>query len=138
MMAKSVTTTTTSKIANYITLQIKALEGTKSQRDIAREMGYEKANIISMFKTGEVKVPLDKIPAMAKALNVDPANLFRLAMQQYWPDMHEAIEAIFGSITTAEERKVLARIKELAGTEEIELTSDLDSKLRKVFLRTAK
>lgn len=140
MMVKAVTTTasTTSKIAAYVAKQIDALAGIKSQRDIAREMGYEKGNIISMFKTGEVKVPLDKIPALAKAINVDPAFLFRLAMEQYWPDMNEAIGAVFGSITTANQRKILARIQELSGEEDPELDADLDSRLRKVFLRTAK
>jgi hypothetical protein len=29
-------------------------------------------------------VPLDKIPLLAKALGVDPAHMFRLALEQYW------------------------------------------------------
>ena len=40
-----------------------------------------------MFKRGEVKVPLNKIPLLAKAINADPAHLFRLALEQYWPGL---------------------------------------------------
>lgn len=140
MMVKSVVASAApkSKIAAYLAKQIDALSGIKSQREIATEMGYEKGNIISMFKTGEVKVPLDKIPALAKAINVDPAFLFRLAMEQYWPDMNEAIAAVFGAITTSNQRKILARIQELSGEEDPELTSDLDTRLRKAFLKTTK
>ncbi|MGZ9053126.1 MAG: helix-turn-helix domain-containing protein [Rhodoplanes sp.] len=62
--------------------QITAISGVKSQREIAAELGYERPNIISMMKRGETKLPLDKVPALAKALHVDPAHLFRLALEQ--------------------------------------------------------
>lgn len=94
-------------IARYLDKQIDALKGIKTQREIATEVGYEKPNIISMFKRGEAKVPLDKIPALAKALHVDPTHLFRLAMQQYWPGLGEAIETVFGRIATPNEEAIL-------------------------------
>src|SRR6478672_9227328 len=75
------------KLAKYLTTQIDAISHEKSQRDIATEIGYEKPNMISMFKRGEAKVPLDKIPALAEALHVDPAHMLRLAFEQYWPDL---------------------------------------------------
>lgn len=138
MMVKIVAANTPSKIAVYLAKQIDALSSIKSQREIAQEMGYTKGNIISMFKTGEVKVPLDKIPALAKAINVDPAFLFRLAMEQYWPDMNEAISAVFGSITTANQRALLARIAELLGEEDPALTPELDAKLKKALQKSGR
>ena len=62
-----------------------------------------------MFKYGEVKVPLDKIPALAKALEVDPAHLFRLALEQYWPALGETIQGIFGRIATENEFELLIK-----------------------------
>ena len=62
-----------------------------------------------MFKRGETKVPLDKIPALAKALHVDPAHLFRLALEQYWPDLSETINTIFGPTVTANEQEILIK-----------------------------
>src|SRR6202051_1152482 len=74
-----------SAIAKYIDKKIDELKGVKTQREIAQEAGYETPNIISMIKRGESRVPLEKIPLLAKALGVDPAHMFRLAMEQYWP-----------------------------------------------------
>lgn len=98
-----------SSIAKYLDKQIEALKGVKTQRQIAAEIGYEKPNMISMFKRGEVRVPLDKIPALAKALEVDPGHLFRLALEQYWPGLRETIQAIFGRVVTANEEEILIK-----------------------------
>ena len=96
-------------VAKYIDRQIDALKGVKTQREIAAEIGYDKPNMISMFKRGEVKVPLDKVPALAKALHVDPAHLFRLALEQYWPDLGATIERIFGLTVTEKEFEFLIK-----------------------------
>jgi transcriptional regulator with XRE-family HTH domain len=94
-------------IAEYLDKQIHALKGVKTQRQIAAEIGYGKPNMISMFKRGEVRVPLDKIPALAKALEVDPGHLFRLALEQYWPGLGKIIEEIFGRLATSKEEALL-------------------------------
>jgi transcriptional regulator with XRE-family HTH domain len=98
-----------STVAKYLDHQIEALKGLKTQRQIAAEIGYEKPNMISMFKRGEVKVPLDKVPALAKALHVDPAHLFRLALEQYWPDLGDTITEIFGRTVTKNEFELLIK-----------------------------
>jgi transcriptional regulator with XRE-family HTH domain len=96
-----------SAIAKYLTTKIDALQGVKSQRDIASEIGYDKANMISMFKRGEARVPLDKILPLANSLRVDPAHLFKLALEQYWPDQLDMISKIFGQIHTENEGRIL-------------------------------
>jgi transcriptional regulator with XRE-family HTH domain len=96
-------------IAKYLDRQIETLKGIKTQREIAAEIGYDKPNMISMFKRGEVRVPLEKIPALAKALHVDAGHLFRLALEQYWPDMGATIMEIFGRVVTANEEQILIR-----------------------------
>ena len=52
-----------SPIAAFLTRQIEALSGRKTQRAIALEIGYDKPNMISMFKRGETKAPARKNPA---------------------------------------------------------------------------
>ena len=96
----------TSSVAIYIRKQIDALKGVKTQREIAAEIGYDKPNILSMMKQGETKVPLDKIPLLAKALNVDPAHLFRLALEQYWPGLGSTITQIFGQLASKHEEEI--------------------------------
>lgn len=83
-------------LAKFLNNRIKGLKGIKTQREIAAETGYDKPNNVSMFKRGETKVPFEKIPALAKALEVDPAHLFRLGMEVHWPDAAGVIEDVFG------------------------------------------
>jgi transcriptional regulator with XRE-family HTH domain len=98
-----------SSVARYLDKQIEVLKGVKTQREIAAESGYENANMISMFKRGEVRVPLDKIPLLAKSLHVDPGHLFRLALEQYWPSLGGTIVEIFGRVVTANEEEILIK-----------------------------
>lgn len=98
-----------SAIAKFLDKQIDSLKGVKTQREIADEIGYDKPNMISMFKRGETKVPLDKIPQLAKALGVDAGHLFRLALEQYWPDQAKLILGIFGRTATENEETILLK-----------------------------
>jgi len=98
-----------SLIAKFLDQRIDELKGFKTQRQIATEAGYDKPNMISMFKRGDIKVPLDRIPSLAKALEVDPAHLFRLALEQYWPALNDTIHKIFGHIATKNEFKLLIK-----------------------------
>jgi len=124
---------TPSAAAEYLRKQIDALAGIKTQREIALEAGYEKPNVISMMKTGQVRIPLDKVPALAKAIHVDPAYLFRLVMMEYWPDRADAVAQIFGTVTTANEREIIVRIRELTNNTDPALTEKLDNKLKIAF-----
>jgi hypothetical protein len=85
-----------SALARFITQRLDELRGVKTQREIAAEAGFKRPNIISMFKTGETQLPLERIPAFAKALEADPAHVFRLAMQDYWPELRAVVDGIFG------------------------------------------
>jgi len=77
-------------VAEYLTRQID-LSG-KTQAEIAQEAGFNKPNIISMIKKGETKLPVSKIANMARALNLDPLNLFRMVMSEYEPETWAIIE----------------------------------------------
>ncbi|MGO9007651.1 MAG: helix-turn-helix domain-containing protein [Beijerinckiaceae bacterium] len=98
-----------SAIAKFLDTQIDNLKGIKTQREIADEIGYDKPNMISMFKRGEAKVPLDKIPLLAKALSVDAGHLFRLALEQYWTGGAKLIVDIFGRTATENEETILLK-----------------------------
>jgi transcriptional regulator with XRE-family HTH domain len=98
-----------SAIAKYIDKKIDELKGVKTQREIAAEVGYEMPNIISMFKRGESRVPLDKIPLLSKALGVDPAHMFRLALEQYWPNRGDIIAKLFGRLASENEEEILLK-----------------------------
>jgi len=79
-------------VAEYLTDAI-ASSG-KTQRLIADELGYDNANVISMFKQGSSPVPLKKVGQLAKALEIDPVCFLRLVMLEYMPETYEAIEQV--------------------------------------------
>lgn len=82
------------KVAQYLTAQIQ-ISGLK-QKDIADALGYTKPNIITMFKQGLTKLPIEKVGVTAKALGVDPVYLMRVAMNDYMPGTYNAIVSVFG------------------------------------------
>ncbi|MDP3195340.1 hypothetical protein [Tabrizicola sp.] len=65
-----------------ITDRIRDLEHKTTQAEIASEAGFPNANMMTFLKNGRNKVPLDRVPSHAKALEVDPAYLMRLALDQ--------------------------------------------------------
>lgn len=88
----------------------------KTQRQIANECGFDNPNIITMLKTGATKVPLNRIGAIAKALDFDPAHLLRLALTEYQPDTWESIEKIMqGTVLTANELDLVLRFRSVTG-----------------------
>ena len=92
-------------------LHIKLDESKKKQREIAKEIGYENANILSMMKHGDAKVPFDKVPALAKALDVDVGHLMRLAIEQYWPGLKDVIKDIFGNVVSENEMNLVQDLR---------------------------
>lgn len=93
-------------VAQFLTSKINA--SGKTQREIASEIGYDAANVITMFKQGSTKLPLNTVGPIARALDVDPVFLLRLAFSEYFPETFDAVEHALGStIVTENERKLL-------------------------------
>lgn len=130
--------------ARYLAKQVDALMGTEvngrpmTQRDIAAVAGYDKPNIFSMFKSGETKIPIDRIPSIAKALRVDPAHLARLVIAQHWPTVAANFETIFGSgMISATEREMLERWRKTTDNEDPVLSAN-EMKLLRLWRKCTK
>lgn len=122
-----------SRMARYLDRQIDALKGEVSQKDIAIKLGYPKSNIISMFKTGDAKVPLEKIPALAEALHVDVAHLMRLGLEQYWPDKMDVITKVFARSVTENEYDIIECIRKAAHDSDPKANSSQKAELKRLF-----
>lgn len=86
----------------------------KTQLQIAREIGYERPNIIAMFRMGRTKVPIPKVPLLARSIHADPQYLMRLALEEYMPDAWAAICETF-VIPTDEEAEIIQFLRAVAG-----------------------
>ena len=101
----------------------KALEASDlTQREIAARVGFKNPNIISMMKTGETRIPLDRIPALAQTLGMNEQEFLMLAIQEYHPGVHEVLFDVLGLPLSEAELAILTmfRMATLRGEIEVE------------------
>lgn len=110
-------------MAAYLRDRIDELAPRKSQRDIAIEAGYDKPNIISMFKRGETKVPFDKVPALSKALEVDMVKFLRLFLEQPGGFAPDAIDSLLANLVTDNEMAVVEAFRDATNGRNPRVTS---------------
>ena len=122
------------RLAKFIETRVLELRPRKSQIEIATEAGFINPNMLAMIKNGSTKLPLDRVPSIAKALECDPKRLFKLALEQPGgATTATAIEMIFGTIVTRNEVAWLEEIREASGHSDPNLTTRSRSALRAVF-----
>ena len=97
-------------VAKYFTALVDA--SPKTQEEIAKEAGIASVNTISMMKTGRTKIPLARIPALAKALNADPKEMLAIALEAYQPELYEVLSAIAPSmLISAQELRLVQAMR---------------------------
>ena len=84
------------RLAKFIQKRVADLRLRKSQIEIAIEAGFVSRNMITMLKTGASKLPLDRVPSLARALECDPAYLLRLTLEQVEGDRQNFIRLVSG------------------------------------------
>jgi DNA-binding Xre family transcriptional regulator len=123
-------------LAKYVEHRVLELKSKKSQAEIAAQAGYSNPNMITMIKQGASKVALDRVPALARALECDPAYMMQLALEQaIGQTAAKAIVEIFGDPVTVNERGWLKEIRQASDHTDPRLTSRSQAALRAVFRR---
>ena len=122
------------RLAKYVERRVLELRSKKSQAEIAAEAGYVNQNMLTMIKQGRSKVALDRVPALAQALEADPAFVMQLALEQAVGKMAaEAIVEVFGDPITANEIGWLKAIREASGHSDPRLTSRSQAAINAIF-----
>lgn len=120
--------------AKLVADRIRDLSHRKTQAEIASEAGFPNANMMTFLKNGRNKVPLDRVPTLAKALEVDPAYLMRLALDQaVGVTAAQAITEIFGTPVTENERSWIGALREASDNSDPRITARGRTALRGVF-----
>ena len=120
--------------AKLIADRIRDLSHKKTQAEIAIDAGFPNANMITFLKNGRNKVPLDRVPSLAKALEVDPAYLMRLALDQaVGATAAKAITDIFGTPATENERGWLQELRDASENTDPRITARSRATLRGIF-----
>jgi transcriptional regulator with XRE-family HTH domain len=120
--------------AHLIAARIRDLSHRKTQAEIASEAGFANANMMTFLKNGKNKVPLDRVPSLARALEVDPAYLMRLALDQsVGATAAKAITDLFGFPATENERGWLDELRDASDNTDPRLTARSRAALRGIF-----
>jgi hypothetical protein len=96
-------------VAEYLTFQLNSSK--KTQREIANEIGYTNANVITMFKQGLTKIPVHVAPKLAAAIGIDPGHFLRMCMNEYMPELLPEIEIHLGGLCTKNEMAMIKAIR---------------------------
>ena len=124
------------RLAKFLETRILELKHKKSQAEIAEEAGFVNPNMVTMIKQGATKLPLDRVPALAKALECDPSLLLRLALEQSeGSTAATAIYEIIGQPITKNEMAWITEIRAASGDTDPRLTSRASAAIRAVFGR---
>ncbi|WP_172122499.1 XRE family transcriptional regulator [Devosia sp. 919] len=122
------------RLVPFLQKRILELRHTKSQAEIASQAGFTNVNMMSLIKSGSTRLPLDRVPALALALDVDPARLLQLALEQWAGSAAaRAFESIFETIVTRNEVGWLAEIRKASGNSDPVVTSRARSAIRAIF-----
>lgn len=123
-------------VAEYISWQIQLCG--KSQTEIAREVGFDKPNVITMIKQGKTKVPLAKIGSFAKALEVDPVHFMKLVLAEYLPDLLETIQTITNQPVISQNELEFISVIRSANVVNPKLRTDVEREKLRKFVDTLK
>lgn len=103
------------------------------QIEIAEALGYDQPNIISMFKTGRTKVPIEIIPKLAELLGVSELYFLKLALEEYHPETWMVIERAFGTLISENEMDIVDTIRAAsAGTDPV-MSDEQEKELFRLF-----
>ncbi len=122
------------RLATFVRARIAELSSSKSQTDLARDAGFVNVNMLSMIKTGQSKLPLDRVAALARALDVDPRHLWLLAFEQQGnATTATEISEIFGSIVTVNGLAWVEAVREASEMTDPPLTKRALTAIRAIF-----
>lgn len=88
-----------------------------SNQEICTAIGFEREIVLTMIQAGTMKMPLGKIPALAAILELDAADLLKIALHESDPALATLIEETFDPLRlTAIEVDMIKHQRKLCGS----------------------
>jgi hypothetical protein len=90
--------------------------------------------MISILKSGAARLPIDRVPALAAALHVDPRYLLQLAIEQWvGTTAMRTLDEILGTVVTHNEIAWLNELRDASGNTNPTLTTRNRAAFRAIF-----
>jgi transcriptional regulator with XRE-family HTH domain len=120
-------------VSIIVSAAIDKLAPRKTQKELAREMGFLRPGMLSMIKTGAARIPFAKLPNVAEALGIDPALLIRTHLCETWPEFEDVVHEVFGGVLTEAEREWIEFFEGM-GMLSPPANTEMREKLQKILL----
>lgn len=123
------------RLVKFLQKRILEMRPRKSQVEMAAEAGFMATNMLAMLKRGSSRLPLDRVPALANALDADPAYIFQLALEQQDPALARLVEDSIGAVVTRNEIAWIEEIRNASNHADPTLTAKARKAIRGIFGR---
>ena len=90
-----------------------------------------------MMKMGDCKVPINRIPKLARALGVDASDFIDIAMREYHAEIWMTLKGHYTPPLSEDEQKLIDIYRASTSVARIAWTAELEDALRGVFLLAA-
>src|ERR1051325_2875556 len=107
------------RVADTIAMCLKA--STQSQAEIAVAAGLDE-RVMEALKAGAMKVPLNKVVDLGRALGLDPYDFLEQVCEEYMPDTWRVIKQVIPGWASHYERGVIEAYRKLAQGTDIPVT----------------
>lgn len=90
-----------------------------SNKDLANAIGYESQNVVAMIRSGVMRLPLNKINLLSKALQVDKVLMLNKVLEERDPELLEVINETLGKNLITDHEMTLVKFvrQEMGGLE---------------------
>lgn len=101
-----------------------------TNEEIAEKLGYVRPNIISMWRTGRTRIPLDRLDGLAAILGVDVTFLLPLWLDQYASgNSYAKLVKVFSRLVGEDELQLISVVREITKGRHFNLKSDAKKQL---------
>lgn len=108
--------TLTTQVSLAALIEARQAELGLTDQQLCTALGFEREIMLMLIKQGSMKLPLNKVPALATALSLDAADLLRQALQESSPDLMRVIEQVFNPArVTSSEMNLIRHLRSVAG-----------------------
>jgi len=106
------------------------------QNEISDALDLPKSNIITMYKQNRTRMPIIRVPAMARILKLDVANMVNRWFKTYEPEQLAVIEETFGMSLSKNEKEIIKAMREFAGDADLAMKSTKSKEALREFVKS--
>jgi len=109
-------TTPTMSVSLVQQIEARQAELGLTDQHLCDALGFEREITLVLIKQGSMKLPINRVPALAAALSLEPVDVLRTALQESSPDLISVIEEVFNPLClTTSETRLIRHLRNLAG-----------------------